>query len=327
MQRFKTILKVVISLGLLSYLVYISNPEKIIKVLGNIYKENGLIYLSLSMFFGLISVLLMSLRWKIILNSYGIRLHVKRLAGFYFIGLFFNNFLPTSIGGDIIRIYKVIGDSQDRTAAFASVILERILGIAATLFLAITSLYYVSQIFNDSRILYSSLILFVVIVLFFIIILREKPVELLIKVFDKITLLHLGEKIVKLLEAIYTLREKKSVFIWVFMLSLLSQVAIVFMNYTLAQSLDIKIELGYLFLVVPFTIILTMLPSINGVGVRDGGYIFLLSKIGIPAAAAISLSFMNVIIPLLLSLYGGVLFLIQKKHSKISEVKVLEQNL
>jgi hypothetical protein len=269
----------------------------------------------------------MSFRWKIILKNYDVPIQIKRLSGFYFIGLFFNNFLPTSIGGDIVRIYKVIGDTENRTAAFASVILERIIGIAATLFLAITSLYYISHFFSDSRILYTSIILFSIIIIFFVIILQKKPVEFLIGLFDKITLLNIGEKIVKLLTAIYFLKGKKRVFLAVFTLSLLSQVAIVFMNYTLAFALNIKVDLGYLFLVVPITIILTMLPSINGVGVRDGGYIFLLGKIGVSGAAAISLSFMNLIIPMILSLFGGLLFLLQRKNSLINEVKILEKNL
>ncbi len=327
MQRIKILVKIAISLGLFSYLVYISDPHRIVEVLGNVYNENGLLFLSMAISFGLLSILLMSIRWRIVLENYDVLLSLKRLSGFYFIGLFFNNFLPTSIGGDIIRIYKVIGDSDNRTASFASVIVERVLGIAATLFLSITSLYYVSHYFNDDKILYTSIILFGLIVSAFILITRKKPFEFLVNVFDKITLLNIGEKINKLLGAIYTLKEKRKVFVWVFVLSILSQVAIVFMNYAFVRALDIKVDLAYLFLVVPVTIILTMLPSINGVGIRDGGFVFLLSKVGVSGAAAISLSFLNVIIPMFISLWGGILFLMQKKKMKIDEVRVLEKNI
>jgi len=327
MQRIKTVVKVAISLGLFSYLVYISDPQKIVELLGNIYKEDGVLYLSFAFSFGIISIFLMSIRWKIVLKNYDIPLGLKRLFGYYFIGLFFNNFLPTSIGGDIVRVYKVIGDSNNRTASFASVIVERILGIAATLFLAITSLYYVSHYFKDDRILYISIIIFGLIISSFILVTRKKPFEFLVKVFDKITLLSIGEKVNKLIEAIYTLKEKRKVFVWVFVLSILSQVAIVFMNYAVVRALNIKVDLAYLFLVVPLTFILTMLPSINGVGIRDGGFVFLLSKIGVSGAAAISLSFMNIIIPLLLSIWGGFLFLIQKKKTISDEEGILEKNI
>jgi len=327
MRHLKTIIKAVISLGLLSYLVYTSDQAKIIEILSNIYKANGLMYLSFALCAGLLSIFLMTVRWQIILKQFDQNISLKKLFEFYLIGLFFNNFLPTSIGGDIVRIYKVVGDSEDRTAGFASVILERALGIASTLFLAITSLYYVSHYFEDDRILYTSVILFGIIVGFFILITRKRPFEFLLNLFDKFTILRIGEKIAKLIEAFYYLKERRKVFIWVFVLSFFSQVSIVIMNYTVVLAMDIDVDLTYLFLVVPVTFMLTMLPSINGVGIRDGGFVFLLAKIGISQAAAISLSFMNVLIPMFISIWGAILFLTQRKKSTMSEVEAIEKNL
>jgi len=322
MAYLKTAGKAVISIGLLSYLVYISDPRKILQVFSNISTAKGFFFLIMAVLLGIVSILLMSIRWRIILNHYNNSFTLKRLFGFYLIGLFFNNFLPTSIGGDMVRIYKVVGESNDRTAGFASVIIERVLGIVATLFLAITSLYYVSHYFKTDRILYTSVSLLLIIISFFILITRQRPFEFLLRVFDKFTIFKIGEKINKLMEAIHILKEKRRIFIWMFVLSVLSQVAIVFMNYAVVIALDIKVDLIYLFLVVPITFLLTMLPSINGVGIRDGGFIFLLGKVGIPGAAAISLSFMNVILPMFISLWGGILFLVQKKKSKPVEVQI-----
>jgi len=326
MRHLKTIIKAVISIVLFSYLVYTSDQARIVEILGNIYKLNGILYLSLAVIAGLLSIFLMTIRWQIILKQYDQHFSLKTLFEFYLIGLFFNNFLPTSIGGDIIRIYKVVGDNEDRTAGFASVILERVLGIASTLFLAITSLYYVSHYFEDDRILYTSVILFCMIVGFFILVTRKKPFEFLLSLFDKFTLLKIGEKITKLIEAFYFLKEKRKVFIWVFVLSFFSQALIVLMNYAIVLAMDIEVDLMYLFLVVPVTFMLTMLPSINGVGIRDGGYVFMLAKVGVSRAAAISLSFMNVLIPMVISLWGAVLFFTQRKKITMSEVEAIEKN-
>ncbi len=160
MSHIKTIAKAVISIGLFSYLIISADHEQIVLVLSNIYRADGILYLFMALLAGLTSVWLMAFRWKIILNHYDLNYKLKKLFGFYLVGLFFNNFLPSSIGGDIIRIYKVVGNSDDRSAGFASVILERILGVASTLFLAITSLYYVSHYFQDDRILYTLIIVF-----------------------------------------------------------------------------------------------------------------------------------------------------------------------
>lgn len=327
MHHLKTVAKAVISIGLFSFLVYTSDPQQILNILGNIYSNNGLVYLLLAVVTSILSVFLMSLRWKIILAHYSINLGLSRLFGFYLVGLFFNNFLPTSIGGDIVRIYKIIGDSDQRTASFSSVIIERLVGIAATLFLSITSLYYVSHYFKDDRILYTSIILFSLIIVFFFLITRNRPFEFLLKIFDKVTVLNIGEKINKLMEAIHLLREKRRIFVWMFLLSVFAQIAIVFMNYAAVLALDIEVDLLYLFLVVPVTFMITMLPSINGVGLRDGGFVFLLGKIGVSGAAAISLSFMNVLVPMIISLWGGLLFFIQRKKSNIKKVETIEKDI
>ena len=70
-----------------------------------------------------------------------------------------------------------------------------------------------------------------------------------------------------------------------------------------------------------------MLPSINGVWVREYGFVFFLAAVNVSSAAAISLSVMNVLIPMFISVWGGILFLTQRKSSKIDEVKTIEENL
>ncbi len=326
MRFVKTFLKLAVSIGLLGYLIYISDPKKIFDVLSNIVRSNGLVYLLVAFLLALLSLFLMALRWKHILKYYDQNVAVLRLFNFYLIGLFFNNFLPTSIGGDVIRIYHLIDDTKERTSAFASVIIERILGIAATLFLAIISLFYVSHYFEDQRILFTSIILFTLIFGFFFLFTRERPVDFLLTVFDKITLLNIGEKINKLIEAIHFLKQKRIIFVWLFTYSLLAQTCIVFMNYAIIKALNLNVAVSYLFLVIPVTFMLTMLPSINGLGVREGGFVVLLGKVGIYNAAALSVSFLNVIIPMIISLSGALLFLLHKRKLITSEVSVSEKD-
>ncbi|MGD9487700.1 MAG: YbhN family protein [Calditrichaceae bacterium] len=327
MQYLKTFLKTVISLGLFAYLVYHADPNEIVKVLAGISAGNGIYFLMLAVIFELVSIYLMSLRWKVLLIQYDINIRTDRLFGFYLIGLFFNNFLPTSIGGDVVRIYKAANESENRTAGFASVIIERLVGMASTFFLAIVALFFVSQYFHSNRLLYMSLILFTGIIVFIFLITRNRPFKMLLRIFDKVTFFNIGEKFNKLFEAIHQLRTYRRVFVYVFILSLLSQIAIVLMNYFISQAFSMKIDLLYLFLVVPVTFALTLLPSINGVGVRDGGYVVLLGKIGISGAAAISLSFMNLLIPMFISLFGAILFIIQKRRLRQEEINEIEPSV
>ncbi len=326
MHYLKNIVKAAVSLGLLGYLVYQADPQKIWDVIAQVGRSHGLWYVISAFLFEVAAILLMALRWKKLLSGYGHTIGFQRLSGFYLIGLFFNNFLPTSIGGDVVRIYKVAEETDDRTSAFASVIIERMLGIAATLSLAITALFFISQQFHSTRMMIVSIVLFIGIALFFVFMLQNWSFKILLRLFSYFTVFNIGEKINKLFEAIHYFKKRRRILLFVFLYSLGSQVAIIFMNYSLALAFNVALDIRYLFMVIPVTFVLTMLPSINGVGLRDLGFVSLLGRVGVSSPAALSLSFMNLLIPMILSVGGAVLFVIQKRKSKTGGFDVLETN-
>ena len=129
MSHLKTIIKAAVSLGLLGYLIYLADPKQILNVLDQVWYENGIIYLSVAFTLFLLSLLVLSFRWQILVKGYGLKISTWLLFKYYLIGLFFNNFLPTGIGGDVLRIYNLIQSSGNRTVSFASVMTERLLGI------------------------------------------------------------------------------------------------------------------------------------------------------------------------------------------------------
>lgn len=327
MTYLKNISKILISAGLLGYLIYQADPENIFQVFSGVEQTSGLLYLALAVFFQLLSIFIMALRWQKLLQGYGHQPGLRNLFSYYLIGLFFNNFLPTSIGGDVVRIYNVVDETGDRTSGFASVIIERIIGIAATLSLAILALFFISQQVNSPKLLWITVLLFTAIIFFFIFIILKKPFELMVRIFEKVTFFKIGEKLSKLFEAIHFFKARRRILVYVFLYSLASQVAIILMNYSLVRAFNLQVDLIYLFLVVPVTFVMTILPSINGVGLRDLGYVSLLARVGVSDAAALSLSFMNLFIPMLISISGALLFVIHKRKSNKGDYNVFETSL
>ncbi|NOX89516.1 MAG: flippase-like domain-containing protein [Calditrichaeota bacterium] len=326
MRVARNILKIVISAGLLGYLIYKAEPVRVVAVFGKVQSHNGLVYLFIAFLTMLVAVWFLALRWQVLLRGYRFNLGTGQLFGFYLIGMFFNNFLPSSIGGDVMRIYKVIAATNHRASGFASVVIERIMGIAATLFLAILALVYVSQQFHDERLLYTALVLFFLIIVFFVSLMRDRTFRLILRLFDKFTIFEIGQKFNKLFEAIHYFQSRRRIFIFVFLLSLASQSSIVLMNFFLIKAFEIPVSLGYLFMVVPVTFVMTMLPSINGLGIRDLGFVSLLGQIGVTTAEALTLSFMNVIIPTIISIAGGILFMVQKSNVNAGGDNALESD-
>ena len=73
-------------------------------------------------------VVLSALRWKTVLDALGLRRRLRRLLPLYFAGQFVSNVLPTTIGGDVLRVSRLSKENGDTPDTFASVVLERLTG-------------------------------------------------------------------------------------------------------------------------------------------------------------------------------------------------------
>ena len=327
MTILKTAARLLISIGLLVYLVYLADPAKIVHIFSGIWDDGGGFYIGAAVIVFLASQYVLSIRWQILVSGYGLRIPTGVLFQFYMMGLFFNNFLPTGIGGDVVRIYKLVDRSGDRTVGFASVITERLIGISATLTLAIVSLLLMPHQFANKLPLYLAVLFLLGIFVFFYLIFQDKFYAIFTRLFVKIKLLRLGERLIKFVDTLRFYKKSKVVYIWILMTSLIAQALIIYMTYLMALSLGLAVSLQYLFFVVPVTFLLTMLPSINGLGVREGGFVLLLGKIGISSAAAVSLSFLSILIPMVMSITGGILFMLQKKMPTKEDLKHVDENI
>jgi uncharacterized membrane protein YbhN (UPF0104 family) len=142
-----------------------------------------------------------------------------------------------------------------------------------------------------------------------------------------ITFYDIGDKIVKVIDSLHTYRYKKKALLLGFFFSFLSQLMLITMNYLLARALHLNsISFGYFFIVVPVTFIFSLFPSINGIGVRDSGYLLLLRRQGLQPAQILSLSFLVIALPMLLSMVGGA-FLLFYRNKGIEAPILNEENL
>jgi uncharacterized protein (TIRG00374 family) len=75
-----------------------------------------------------LGIVLSALRWQAVLAALGLHSRIRRLLNHYLAGLFVGNFLPSTIGGDVLRVARQAADNGDRHSTFASVVLERLTG-------------------------------------------------------------------------------------------------------------------------------------------------------------------------------------------------------
>lgn len=314
-------IRIAISIGLLVYLILLADLPKIVYLMKNLKPVAVLLAFSAS----IMSLFFLSIRWHLLIKSYGMKIKFQKLFIFYLIGLFFNNFLPTSIGGDLGRAYYLSRDSGNQSASIGTVFFERIIGLLATLSLAFVSLFWLANYLETKRIVYVTVLLGLSVALFLAMIMSRRLYRRLNGLISLITFYDIGDKILKVFDTLHYYRDKKIVLIQVYLSSILAQVMLILMNFFLAQGLGLSIiKLGYLFLVVPITFVIGLLPSINGIGVRDTGYLILLARLGLEPSQILSLSFSVTIIPVIISVIGGIIFIVYRNKEGIHIPKFSE---
>lgn len=318
------ILRVVVSVGLLIYLIYLADIDKIYNTLKIV--DPG--YFGLALIFFMVCIVLLTKRWQILLNQIKIPNSFGQLFNFYFIGYFFNNFLPTTIGGDVSRAYNVAKVSGKKADSVGTILLERMMGLLATLTLASLSMFWVIKYFHSSRIIILTVALLAFVIFVLINLLVPSTFNFTSRILKKITIFNVGDNIQKVLSIIHLYRENKKIILAAFVISLCSQTTLILMNYILAQALSLhNVTLGFLFIVIPVTFILGLFPSVNGLGVRDSGYVFLLTRVGLSPAEALSLSFLNTLVPVLISLYGGLLLIFYRHKRSIESLSEMKAEI
>lgn len=268
-------------------------------------------YWILALILTVLAVVISAYKWQLILLSQGFFVPILHLTSFYLVGLFFNNFLPTSIGGDAVRAYDVSKFTRRTPEAIASVVAERILASVSLGFIALIGIFLSYQ--AASRFLGLVIVFFALCVGFLLFFLNSRLIEGFL---NRIRLLNLFDLNKKLIEAGRALRaplRNRNTFASVLFLSFIFQILVVAVNLAIFEALGIRVSVVYLFIFVPIISALSLLPiSINGLGVREGGYVYFFSQVGLSTTQAVATSLGFFFVVTLVSLMGGVILAFRK---------------
>ncbi|MEF8873800.1 MAG: lysylphosphatidylglycerol synthase transmembrane domain-containing protein, partial [Candidatus Thermoplasmatota archaeon] len=303
-------IKIIVSISLISYVIYSAGPYKIWDEIKNINLLFFLIVIGIT----IVKVGISAKKWQILLKAKGeIKdfLHVWKI---YYIGTFFNLFLPTNVGGDIVKAHKMSKVSKKSIEAYSSVFMERFTGLIAILSLAIAaSTLYFSELPIDI-ILVIYVVFLPLIILSFITIWKESVVDkfksLIKRLFKNFNPFSIREKLLKLYSSISLYTKKKRTLGYALLISFAFHTMLILTNYILALSIGINVSIEYFFIFIPITAVLLFLPiSIRGFGVREVLYVYFFTQVGATTAQAVSLSFLVQLLGIISSLIGGFVYL------------------
>jgi uncharacterized membrane protein YbhN (UPF0104 family) len=256
-------------------------------------------------------------RWGLLLKAQGINLPFRRLTSSFLVATFFNNFLPSNIGGDVIRIVDTAPAAGSRTLATTVVLIDRgmgLLGLVLITAMGVTlgpRLAEVTGRFGPA-VLWAGLGLAATIATPALLMPRG-----LARLLQPLRVLHpewVGERLDRLTGALARFREAPGDLAGCFAGALFVQGVLVVFYLAIAHSMHIPIGFAELAVIVPISFIVQMLPvSMNGFGVREATFGFYFSRLGLPLESALLVSFMGAALIMVFSLSGGVVYLARSR--------------
>ncbi len=297
------LLRILISLAVLILVIASVGVERLWSVLTAV--DPGLFLLALAIHF--LGLVIRTFRWAILVKSLEIRVSFGRLFYLYMAGNFFNTFLPTGIGGDVVKIIDLAPDSGG-ARAFSTVFADRLTGILGT------SLIGLCVAIVDPADVPPPLVALVIVVtggiLFATLLMtQQKLIDRVMRHVPGWSKLLSKGKFRKMYDALtsYSLRAIVSSTL----ISLPFTLTLIASQYTLALSLGLIVPVQYFALFIPLTALVQLLPiSFNGLGVREVTYQALFGTVGVAGEQAVAVSLLYYVLRVVTGLIGGLMYLI-----------------
>jgi glycosyltransferase 2 family protein len=310
-----TALKVLVSLGLYAYIF----SKVDIEHLWSIVKEANVWYFVIAIAVYVVVQAISAYRWYLLLQPLGMKISYLKLLSFYFLGMYFNFFLPTAIGGDVVRVYYLNKETKRLSASATSVFLDRDLGMAALLLMATIVSGFSGTRFNGVPLAPIFGAIGVAFIAANLALFYRPTYNLLHRLLRVFKLKKADEKVGRLFESVNSYRGKGALLTGAMALSLVVQVGCVFVNVLAADSIGLRTANGWVdFLVfIPAIGLISMVPvSVNGMGWREISYIVMFQSVGATQPQALTLALMWLAIIVTTSLPGGVIYVIRSLKGK-----------
>jgi uncharacterized membrane protein YbhN (UPF0104 family) len=250
-------------------------------------------------------------RWTALARPLGIKTPFKAMLRYYLIGMFFNLFAPGTVGGDVSRVYYLVRDEEMRAQghsvttvhATMSVLMDRAIGMVVLVWLGAAGLLLFPDyaVPHTARVATFLLSLGLLLGALFTPLLRRLLPE------DGHHLL------VKLRLMFRSYRTHWRALLEAALLSLAVHLIQAWIHVLMGRALDLNVPYSFAIIVYPLVGTFAAIPiSLNGLGLREGGYIFLLAVIGIGNEKGIAFGLLLFLVVALDSLIGGLVFLLQQ---------------
>ena len=297
--------KIGVSLALLAYLFSTTD----LGALERRVRSGDTVLLAAAVALYSLMLLLATWRWRLLLQAQGYAASLRHLSASYLVATFFNNFLPSNIGGDVIRVRDGSQLTGSTTTSLAIVAIDRILGLGALYLLALLAWLAAPSLRGLAGATPVLAVMGVVFLSLAYVFFRPGTARRIMAATRLIEWGWAREKFEVVQEAVHVYRREVRAVWGAFAASVALQALIVLFFYDVAQSLRISLPLSAAFLIVPLCSLVQTVPiSFNGWGIRESVFIVYFRQLGLTRESALAFSLAGAGLIALLSLPGAIVW-------------------
>lgn len=274
-----------------------------------------------------VGIVVRAVRWWVLLRSHTATLPLWKLVRLYYVGMFFNMFLPTGFGGDVVRAAE-LGTEVDKATAAATVLLDRMLGLMALFAIALVAAPFVVGKVTAQLLLVMVIVCFAGLVAG-LLVLNGRTFALMLhwaeSVFGLGRLPFAGkvlDAMRKFNDAIALVGKDTGAVLRAFAISVVFNLLLILMHIVLSAALALDVPAAAYVVVVPLTSILLLVPSIAGIGVRESAFVYLLGFFTEDKAAGAALGFAVLLQNVISALIGWVWYIIYSVQKRSADADV-----
>ena len=272
------------------------------------FREISAGYYLLAILFLIFGFLIRTLKWKRLITSIGAKISAKDLFEIMIKATFLGVVTPGKLGEFWRAKYLADSGPISNGSAFYTAFMDRLIDLLVLGLVAIPGLLIIYLRFNVGAGWQLYILIFTIFIFLFFVFLKKIGLQKIFKMFVKeknnIFLAEFDAGLSGL---------KMRLFLEILIYGFLYYLASVLILYFTALALSITVPFWYLFLVAALVLLILTLPlTFFGLGVREAGFIYFFSMLGISPPLTVAFSLLGLFSYILISLPGAILFLKQK---------------
>lgn len=314
-QKVTWVVKLLMSIGLLGWILRRAELSEVFGAMGD--ARLGLIAGALAVYG--IGWTISILRWRELLRAVGVEPSPVPLVQSYLSGKFFDNLLPSTVGGDSLRAYDSWTWGASGSEAIAVITLDRLIGVCALIGYAGVGILLAPRLMVELPLLplWIGVGALAALGTTAFMVLPEPPFLTRLRSlggFLPESARRLGQQFLLTLEAFRTNRRAVR---RAFLLSVGLQFVVIVHYFLIASALSLPITVGALFLVIPLSLAIMAIPlSVNAIGIRENVFAFFLAFFGVGTAAAVAFAWISFGLILFQGLVGGIVYATRRANPR-----------